>query len=288
MIIITGLSGAGKTQALRTLEDLGYFCVDNLPPSLIPTFTDLYSRVKEEDMRIAIVVDIRGGEFFMDLADALRALETKGIRPTVLFLDAEDDTLVRRYKETRRRHPLSPQGSILEGIREERVMLSDLKSSSNIIIDTSNLSTAEFRRQLTEVLFKGVKLQRLLVTIITFGFKHGLPMDADLVFDVRFLPNPYYVKELKPLSGLDPLVIEYVCQPSVTASFLAHLRRFMDFLLPKYVEEGKTHLTIAIGCTGGRHRSVVIGELLKAHLELREHTVVIEHRDIERGESGGQ
>ncbi len=288
MVIITGLSGAGKSQALRTLEDLGYFCVDNLPPSLIPAFTDLYSRAREEVMRIALVVDIRGGEFFMDLADTVETLRAKGIRPTVLFLEAEDETLVRRYKETRRRHPLSPQGSMLEGIREERQLLSDLRSWASIIIDTSTLLPGDLRRQLIEIFSKEVKLQKLLVTIVTFGFKHGLPMDADLVFDVRFLPNPYYIKELKPLTGLDPLVVEYVSRPVVTSSFLSHLRRFMDFLLPKYVEEGKTHLTVAIGCTGGRHRSAVIGEKLKTHLERKEHTVVIEHRDIERGEFGGQ
>ncbi len=287
VIIVTGLSGAGKSQALRTLEDLGYFCVDNLPPSIIPTFIDLYMKAREEAMRIALVVDIRGGEFFSDLWEALRLLRERDIRPTVLFLEAEDDILVRRFKETRRRHPLSPQGSILEGLREERRILADLKAASNIIMDTSDLSPAELRRQLMEVFTRGVKDQKMLITIVTFGFKHGLPLDADLVFDVRFLPNPFYIDDLKRLSGQNPQVTEFVFGSPVTGSFLTHLKKFIDFLLPKYVEEGKTHLNIAIGCTGGRHRSVAIGEALKTHLESREHTVVVEHRDIDRGEFGG-
>ncbi len=282
IVIVTGLSGAGKSQALKTLEDVGYFCVDNLPPSLIPTFIDLYSQVKKQAIQIAIVVDIRGGEFFMDLADALTALREKAIRPTVLFLEAEDETLVRRYKETRRRHPLSQQSGILEGIREERQILSDLKTASDIIIDTSNLAPAEFRRQLAEVFSKSVSPQKLLITIISFGFKYGLPMDADLVFDVRFLPNPHYIKELRPLTGLDPKVAEYVKDSPVTAEFMSRFQHFTGFLLPNYVEEGKTHLTIAVGCTGGKHRSVVVGQLIKAYLEALEHTVIIEHRDIDR------
>lgn len=287
VVIVTGLSGAGKSQALKTLEDLGYFCVDNLPPALIPTFIQLCTQMREPISRIAMGVDVRGGEFFDDLSSALATMDQAGTRPMVLFLEAEDDILVRRYKETRRRHPLSPQGSTLEGIREERKMLSDLKSKASIIIDTSNLSPGELRRQLVEVFSKNVKLQKLLVTIVTFGFKHGLPMDADLVFDVRFLPNPYYLAELKPLSGLDSRVSQFVMRSSLSKSFFLRLSRFVDFLLPHYVEEGKSHLTITIGCTGGRHRSVAVGEALRAHLEAKEHTVVVEHRDIERGEAGG-
>lgn len=287
VVIVTGLSGAGKSQALRTLEDLGYFCVDNLPPALIPTFIQLCTQVREPISRIAMGVDVRGGEFFDDLSSALATISQAGTRPMVLFLEADDDILVRRYKETRRRHPLSPQGSTLEGIREERQMLSDLKAQASIIIDTSNLSTMEFRRQIVEVFSRNVKLEKLMVTIVTFGFKHGLPMDADLVFDVRFLPNPYYVADLKPLTGLDSRVSQYVFKSNLGKNFFLRLSRFVDFLLPHYVEEGKSHLTIAIGCTGGRHRSVAIGEALRAHLETKEHTVIVEHRDIERGEAGG-
>jgi UPF0042 nucleotide-binding protein len=287
VVIVTGLSGAGKSQALKTLEDLGYFCVDNLPPALIPTFIQLCTQVREPISRIAMGVDVRGREFFDDLSTALSTLDEAGTRPMVLFLEADDDILVRRYKETRRRHPLSPQGSTLEGIREERAILSDLKSIASIIVDTSNLSTAELRRQLVDVFSRSVKLEKLLVTVVTFGFKHGLPMDADLVFDVRFLPNPYYMADLKPLSGLDSRVTQFLFKSALTKSFFSRMSRFVDFLLPHYVEEGKSHLTIAVGCTGGRHRSVAIGEALRTHLEAKEHAVVVEHRDIERGESGG-
>lgn len=287
VIIITGLSGAGKSQALKTLEDLGYFCVDNLPPSLIPKFIQLCSQTRKPIKKIALVVDIRGGEFFRDLSNAMETIKEFGIRPLILFLEANDDTLVRRYKETRRRHPLSPQGGILEGIHNERRRLRDIKLQASIIVDTSELSPLEFRKRLLEVISKHVKVNRLLITIVTFGFKNGLPLDADLVFDVRFLPNPYYVADLKAFSGLEPKVAEYVLSSPLTCKFLAQLKEFLDFLLPNYVDEGKSHLTIAIGCTGGRHRSVVVAEALKRYLESKEHMVVVEHRDIERGESGG-
>jgi len=287
IVIVTGVSGAGTSQALKTLEDLGYFCVDNLPPALIATFIDLCMGLREPISRIALGVDVRGREFFEDLSSALASSMENGTKPVVLFLEADDDTLVRRYKETRRRHPLSPQGSILEGIHEERAILADLRGQASIIIDTSNLTPAELRKQLVGVFTSTVKSQKLLITIVTFGFKHGLPIDADLVFDVRFLPNPFYVPELKPLSGLDSRVTSFLCKSPITKSFFSRMSKFVDFLLPHYVEEGKSHLTIAVGCTGGRHRSVTIGEALRAHLESKEHTVVVEHRDIERGESGG-
>ncbi|MGI6633441.1 MAG: RNase adapter RapZ [Bacillota bacterium] len=287
VVLITGLSGAGKSQAIRTLEDLGYFCVDNLPPALISTFMQLCKQLEEPISKIAMVVDVRGREFFEDLSDALEALETDGIKPAVLFLEANDEALVRRYKETRRRHPLSPQGSTLEVIREEREILSDLRAKATVIIDTSDLTTSEFRKQLVDVFSKTVKFEKLLITIVTFGFKYGLPLDADLVFDVRFLANPHYVAELRPLTGLDERVSKYVFKPTLARSFFNRLTKFIDFLLPNYVDEGKSHLTIAIGCTGGRHRSVALGEALRSHLETKEHTVVVEHRDIERRESGG-
>ena len=287
VVLITGLSGAGKSQAIRTLEDLGYFCVDNLPPALISTFMQLCKQLEEPISKIAMVVDVRGREFFEDLSDALEALETDGIKPAVLFLEANDEALVRRYKETRRRHPLSPQGSTLEVIREEREILSDLRAKATVIIDTSDLTTSEFRKQLVDVFSKTVKFEKLLITIVTFGFKYGLPLDADLVFDVRFLANPHYVAELRPLTGLDERVSKYVFKPTLARSFFNRLTKFIDFLLPNYVDEGKSHLTIAIGCTGGRHRSVALGEALRSHLETKENTVVVEHRDIERRESGG-
>jgi len=287
IIIITGLSGAGKSHALKTLEDLGYFCVDNLPPSLIPKFMELCSHAVEPREKIALVVDIRGGEFFQDLANAMTDIESSGINPLILFLEADDDTLIRRYKLTRRRHPLSPRGGIFEGIKDERIRLQAIRDRATTIVDTSELTPAGLRKELLEIISRHAKIKKLIITLITFGFKHGLPKDADLVFDVRFLPNPHYVPELQPLTGLDAQVSKFVLEPAVTRKFLRHLVKFMDFLLPNFIEEGKTHLTIAIGCTGGQHRSVAIAENMKSYFESKEHMVVIEHRDIQRGESGG-
>ena len=245
VVLITGLSGAGKSQAIRTLEDLGYFCVDNLPPALISTFMQLCKQLEEPISKIAMVVDVRGREFFEDLSDALEALETDGIKPAVLFLEANDEALVRRYKETRRRHPLSPQGSTLEVIREEREILSDLRAKATVIIDTSDLTTSEFRKQLVDVFSKTVKFEKLLITIVTFGFKYGLPLDADLC-STRFLANPHYVAELRPLTGLDECVSKYVFKPTL-ARASSTVSPSSSTSLPNYVDEGKSHLTIAIG-----------------------------------------
>lgn len=287
VIIITGLSGAGKSHALKTLEDLGYFCVDNLPPSLIPKFMELCSGAVEPRHKIALVVDIRGGEFFQDLSNAMSDMKASGIRPVILFLEADDDTLIRRYKLTRRRHPLSPHGGILEGIRDERARLQGIRNQASTIVDTSHLSPGEFRKQLLDIVSKHVKVKKLIITLVSFGYKHGLPLDADLVFDIRFLPNPHYVPELQPLSGLDSEVSKFVLDSPLTQKYLKHFKKFIDFLIPNFIEEGKTHLTVAIGCTGGRHRSVAVAETIKSYFESKEHMVVVEHRDIERGESGG-
>lgn len=287
LVIITGMSGAGKSSALRALEDMGFFCVDNLPPSLIPKFAELCAQAREKITRIAMVVDVRGGEFFGTLSQSLEDLEAMGIKPVIVFLDADDETLVRRFKETRRRHPLSPREGVLDGIRMERQMLKEIRGRAHLVIDTSNLSPQNLRKCLADKLSHGAGLETLVITVMTFGYKHGLPMDADLVFDVRFLPNPYYVEELKPLSGLDDPVIQYVMGSPVTNRFLSRLKSFLDFLIPQYVSEGKSHLTIAIGCTGGRHRSVVIAEHLKEHFKAQGRTVVVEHRDMDRGETGG-
>lgn len=287
LIIITGLSGAGKSSVLRALEDFGYFCVDNLPPSLIPTFMDLCSQAKKPLDKIAVVVDIRGGEFFQDLSRAMSDIKEVGIKPTVLFLEADDDTLIKRYKSTRRRHPLSAQSGVLESIRDERAMLKDIREKAHIVIDTTHLESQELRRQVIEIISKTVNLEQLIINVITFGFKHGIPLDADLVFDVRFLPNPYYVPELKSRSGLDEEVAQYVLDAPVSQKFLEYSTEFLDFLIPNFIEEGKTHLTIAIGCTGGRHRSVVVGEKIKQYLESKGYMVIVEHRDIRLGEDKG-
>lgn len=287
LIIIIGLSGAGKSSVLRALEDFGYFCVDNLPPSLIPTFMDLCSQAKKPLDKIAVVVDIRGGEFFQDLSRAMSDIKEVGIKPTVLFLEADDDTLIKRYKSTRRRHPLSAQSGVLESIRDERAMLKDIRDKAHIVIDTTHLESQELRRQVIEIISKTVNLEQLIINVITFGFKHGIPLDADLVFDVRFLPNPYYVPELKSRSGLDEEVAQYVLDAPVSQKFLEYSTEFLDFLIPNFIEEGKTHLTIAIGCTGGRHRSVVIGEKIKQYLESKGYMVIVEHRDIRLGEDKG-
>ncbi len=281
LIIITGFSGAGKSHALKTLEDLDYFCVDNLPPSLIPKFMKLCDQAIEPREKIALVVDIRGGEFFQDLDDTMLYMKSSGINPLVLFLEADDDTLIQRYKLTRRRHPLSLSGGILEGIKDERSKLESIRKVATKIIDTSRLTPRDFRKQLIEIVSRYAKIRKLIVSLVTFGFKHGLPKDADLVFDVRFLPNPYYVPKLRPRTGLDPKVSKFVLDSALTKEFLKRFIEFVDFLLPNFIDEGKTHLTIAIGCTGGQHRSVTIGEYMKSYFENKEHIVTIEHRDIQ-------
>ncbi len=288
-VIITGLSGAGKTQAIRSLEDLGFFCVDNLPPALIPKFAELCMQSSGGAVRqVALVIDIRGGEFFDDLFEALKGLEQVGLPYEVLFLEANDEVLVRRYKETRRRHPLAPQGNILEGIKAERRRLEEIKGKANVIIDTSDLTPQRLREEIFQIFSTEKEHRRIIVTIVTFGFKYGLPLDADLVFDVRFLPNPHYVESLRPLTGKSEEVRDYVLKWPVTGKFMRRLVSLIRFLLPHYVNEGKSQLTIAIGCTGGQHRSVVIGEGLAEVLRGDGNTVVVEHRDIDKWISAGQ
>lgn len=289
MIIITGLSGAGKTQALRCLEDLGYFCVDNLPPLLIPRFAKLFEHRGPEVEKIALVMDIRGGRFFEGLTEALDYLDTAGFAYDLLFLEASDEALVRRYKETRRRHPLSEEGRIMEGIIEERKRVEELRGRAGKIIDTSELSPRMLREQIVKLFARGRK-SKLVVTIMSFGFKYGIPLDADLVVDVRFLPNPYYVESLRFFTGMDQKVRDYVLNSTVTQKFLRQYTSLLKFLIPYYIQEGKNHLVIAVGCTGGQHRSVTLAEEFKAILEKEKvpQRLTLWHRDIRRnaGERG--
>ncbi len=280
LVIITGMSGAGKTQVMRFMEDLGYFCVDNLPPALIPKFAELCEQSAGRVTKIALVVDIRGGEFFDQLMQVLGEMDQQDILTEVLFLEASDETLIHRYKETRRRHPLAPEGRISEGIRRERDRLEYVRGRATHIIDTSNLTTQQLKERITELYENGDDTVRLHITIVSFGFKYGIPLDADMVFDVRFLPNPFYVEPLRRKSGENPQVQEYISKWPVTHQFLNRLQSFIDFLIPHYVKEGKSQLVIAVGCTGGLHRSVFVSGKIRDLLVSQGYQVSLEHRDI--------
>lgn len=279
-VIITGLSGAGKSNAMRVFEDLGFFCVDNLPPQLLPKFAELCLQSEGRVHRPALAIDVRGGEFFDDFFTALAHLEEMGFDYEILFLDAADDVLVRRYEETRRKHPLAQAGGVLEGIKAERERLQAVKERADRIIDTSTLSVRELRNEIVESIVRGGQAETLAVSVISFGYKYGIPLDADLVFDVRFLPNPHYDENLRPLSGHSQEIRHFVLDSSQTREFMDHLTRLMDYLLPRYVEEGKSHLSVALGCTGGKHRSVVLADELSAHLHQQGYRVGVRHRDI--------
>jgi len=281
-VIITGLSGAGRSFAIKCLEDLGYFCVDNLPTTLIPTFAELCTHSSRDMRLIALGVDIREGEYLSHLMDTLAELRAQGHKPEVLFLEAADETLVRRYQETRRRHPLAGDGSVLEGIRAERRALANLRESADRIIDTSGLSVHELKERLVEGYRPEGARDELTVSLMSFGFKHGAPYDADLVFDVRFLPNPHFVDRLKRLDGRDSAVEEFVMSFEESRTLLAKIEDLLRFLLPLYRREGKAYLTVALGCTGGRHRSVTLVELLRRSLEVAGVAPVVRHRDIDR------
>ncbi|MDD2573551.1 MAG: RNase adapter RapZ [Bacillota bacterium] len=279
-VVITGLSGAGKTEAVRSLEDLGFFCVDNLPPVLISKFAELcYQTVGKID-KIALVIDIRGGEFFNELLSSLDELENEGIRLEILFLEASEEALVKRFKESRRRHPLAPEDRVLKGIEEERERLGAIRQRADYIIDTTNLRPRQLKEELANVFQGEGKKEGLLVSVVSFGFKHGIPLDADLIFDVRFLPNPYYNEVLRDYSGENPAVKEYVMRSQDTKKFLAKLHDLMEFLIPNYIREGKSNLVVGIGCTGGRHRSVIIANALHDQLKRNNHRVITDHRDI--------
>lgn len=282
-VIVTGMSGAGKSTALNVLEDAGYYCVDNLPVQLVEKFTELAENSDSvKTNKIAMGIDIRSGKFLSELAPVLNALKGRGIRYEILFLDASDAVLVRRFKETRRAHPLARGGRIETGVQEERKQLKFLKDQADYIVDTSQLLTRDLKSELEKIFVENRSFRSMIITVLSFGFKFGIPADADLVFDVRFLPNPYYVEELKPLTGKDKAIRDYVMNNDTARQFHSMLINMVKFLIPNYIREGKHQLVIAIGCTGGRHRSVTIAEdLFYNLLAVPDCGVRIEHRDME-------
>ncbi|SFF36172.1 UPF0042 nucleotide-binding protein [Paenibacillus catalpae] len=283
LVIITGMSGAGKTIAVQSLEDLGFFCVDNLPPVLIPKFAELIEQSNGKIGKVALVIDLRGREFFTALSESLSFIkEHFTISCEILFLDATDEVLVQRYKESRRRHPLAPEGMPLEGIRLERRMLEDLKGSASQVIDTSSIKPTQLKERIISR-FTNLENNSLSVNVTSFGFKYGIPIDADLIYDVRFLPNPHYVDHLRPNTGQNPEVYDYVMKWPETQAFLTKLLDMLQFLLPLYHKEGKSQVVIGIGCTGGKHRSVAIAEYLGRMLGSSDtERVRVSHRDADR------
>lgn len=281
MVIITGMSGAGKTVAIQSFEDLGYFCVDNLPPTLLPKFLELMKESGAKMNKVALVMDLRGREFFDHLFQALDDLsESTWLTPQILYLDAKDATLVTRYKETRRSHPLASKGLPLEGIGLERELLEELKGRAQLIYDTTGLKPRELREKILKQFSSSVE-HTFTVNVTSFGFKYGVPIDADLMFDVRFLPNPHYIDHMRPKTGLQEEVSSYVLKWSETQKFLEKLIDLLTFMLPYYKREGKSQIVIAIGCTGGQHRSVTLAEYIANHYQNDYHTQV-SHRDIEK------
>lgn len=282
LVVITGLSGAGKSEAIAAFEDSGYFCVDNLPPRMIESLGELFGLPGSGVERAAVVSDARGGEYFEELLEVLDDLQAKGLGVRILYLDAGEETLTDRYKETRRRHPLAPEGRALEGIRAERELLSPLRTRADLVIDTSGLSASVLRQRIRDKMISPGRSGRLSVSLLTFGFKHGPPRDADLTLDVRFLPNPHYEPDLRPKTGLDSSVREFVEAGTLAGEFYGRLIPLLEFLIPAYVAEGKSHLTIAIGCTGGRHRSVTVAERIWSDLSQRDDVnLSVEHRDLD-------
>jgi UPF0042 nucleotide-binding protein len=281
-VIVTGMSGAGKSQAAKGLEDLGYFCVDNLPATLIPTFALLCAASERRIERVALVIDVREGQFLDQALDALRGLREAGHRVQILFLEASDESLQRRFSETRRPHPLAPAGPVADGIARERERLRPLKAEADLVLNTGPLTPHELRQYLAQTFGERLEGAATAVSLISFGYRYGLPLDADLVFDLRCLPNPNFVPGLKPLPGTDPAVAEFLRGSSEVKVFLDRLLAFLQFALPGYIAEGKAYLTVALGCTGGRHRAPYGAEVVAAQLKKLGYAVTVRHRDMER------
>ena len=282
LVIVSGLSGSGKSHALKAFEDAGYFCIDNLPPALIPTFVELCNQQGGEISNVALGVDVRERVFFSDLVGTLERVRALGYAIRLLFLEARDEVLVRRFSESRRPHPLLPHLPVLEGVRFEKERVADLRRHADRIIDTSDLTVHELRDVLTKEFSRGSATRRLTVTLLTFGYKFGIPYDIDLLFDVRFLKNPFFIPDLKPLPGDDPRVRAFVLSDPTAIDLLARLESMLKFLIPLYEREQRSYLTIAIGCTGGRHRSVAIAGRLRESLGAIGHEVILKHRDLQK------
>jgi RNase adapter protein RapZ len=277
VVVITGMSGAGRSTASNVLEDLGYFVIDNMPPELFERVMELAAAAGATMERVALVVDVRGRPLWGDVQPHIRALRERGVALRLLFLDAEDETLVKRYEAARRRHPLADSGRIIDGIGRERALLADLRAEADLVIDTSTSNVHELKARITDAFSGGDRA--MVVNVVSFGFKHGTPRDADLVLDVRFLDNPHWVDELRPLTGLDQAVADYVFSGPLAKEFIERLCALLDIMVPAFIDDGKRYLTIAIGCTGGRHRSVALAERLAEYLERFDVGVQIEHRD---------
>ena len=281
-VILTGMSGAGKSTVLKFFEDIGYFCVDNLPPSLIPKFIELCDKPGSEIEKVAIGIDIRGGKLFDDFFTYLLEIKNEKHLFEILFLDCSDEVLLKRYKETRRRHPLAKGERIITGIIRERELLSDIRRKSDYIIDTSHILARQLKQKINDIFIENKEFDSLMINILSFGFKYGIPSDADLVFDVRFLPNPFYIEELKTLTGNDVSVHDYVMKFEESNIFLNKLLDMVNFLIPNYIKEGKNQLVIAVGCTGGKHRSVTLANELYNNLNKLQYSTIITHRDIDK------
>ncbi|HKL11489.1 MAG TPA: RNase adapter RapZ [Clostridia bacterium] len=281
LVIITGMSGAGKSNAANFLEDIGFYCVDNMPPVLMNKFIDVLVENKEVS-KAAIITDIRGGSFFDDLFENMEELKRRGINYEIVFLEASNEELIRRFKQTRRMHPLSQDGSLEEGIEKEKARLGKLREKANHIIDTTDMIPSQFKEILQSLYIKGEKSSNITVNIISFGYKNGIPLDSDLVFDVRFLPNPHYIEDLREYTGNDESVRNYVMQWTESKEFMERLKSMIDFLMPYYIREGKYRLIVAVGCTGGKHRSVTVANELYEYMKGKGDKVVVKHRDISR------